>query len=181
VWRCDTLVVEEVAGMRFVVILLAVGVAAAQNPRTLPLPHDRAVLNRDLSDGAGLARGTPKAGEQIERAEQAWASAARGSDFDRLEQILAADLIYSHSSGLVESKAQYLESLRSGRQKYDSIEFHEMEIRVRGKTAMVAGKVRMTGNTQGEPFDNMLRFLHVWVKAKRGWQLAGHQTARLSN
>jgi ketosteroid isomerase-like protein len=136
----------------------------------------QATMNRDLSEPGEAGK---KVMELVKEAEREWAAAVCRNDFPRLEQILAADLLYTHSTGLAENKAQYLEALRSGRQKYDTIQFEEMNVRVRGKTAMVAAKVRMTGNTQGKPFDNMLRFLHVWKKAKGGWQLVGHQSARL--
>jgi ketosteroid isomerase-like protein len=138
----------------------------------------QATLHRELSEpGAG----GKKVAAQLEQAEREWAAAVCRNDFPRLEQILATDLISTHSTGLVENKAQYLEALKSGRQKYDTIQFEEMQVRVRGEAAMVAAKVRMTGNTQGKPFDNRLRFLHVWKKAKGGWQLVGHQSARLPN
>lgn len=136
----------------------------------------QATMNRDLAEPGEAGR---KVTVQVEQAEREWAAAVCRNDFARIEQILAADLIYTHSTGLAEDKAQYLEALRSGRQKYDTIQFEEMNVRVRGKTAMVAAKVRMTGNTQGKPFDNMLRLLHVWKKNKGGWQLVGHQSARL--
>ncbi|MFN0171634.1 MAG: hypothetical protein ACKV22_34900 [Bryobacteraceae bacterium] len=47
------------------------------------------------------------------------------------------------------------------------------------RTALAAAKVRMTGNTKGQPFDNVLRFLHVRMTNKSGWQLAAHQSARV--
>ncbi|MCI0424027.1 MAG: hypothetical protein L0312_33270 [Acidobacteria bacterium] len=44
---------------------------------------------------------------------------------------------------------------------------------------MVATKAVMTGSTKGQPFNNQLRLLHVWLKQVGKWTLVAHQTTRL--
>ncbi|MBI3281817.1 MAG: nuclear transport factor 2 family protein [Acidobacteria bacterium] len=96
-----------------------------------------------------------------------------------LERILADELVYTHGSGLVESKSQYIQALRSGHQKYASVQHGSLKTRTYGNTAVVTGEVRMTGSTKGEPFDSRLRMTHVWVKQGPHWRLVAHQTTRL--
>ena len=47
---------------------------------------------------------------------------ATSKDKSALEGILTKDLVYTHSTGLVEDKGQYRQALASGNQKCDSIE-----------------------------------------------------------
>ena len=96
-----------------------------------------------------------------------------------MESILAKELVYTHATGLVEDKSQYIAAVSSGNQKYDSIEYEAPAIQTYGNTAIVATKVVMTGSTKATPFNNRLRLLHVWVKQGGKWSLVAHQTTRL--
>ena len=117
--------------------------------------------------------------DEVKQAEQKWIAAVTSKDKSALEAILAKELVYTHSTGLVEDKGQYLQALTSGNQKYDSIEYEAPTIQTYGSTAVVATKVVMKGATKGQPFNNQLRLLHVWVKQSGKWSLVAHQTTRL--
>lgn len=146
---------EKIDLMKFATLLAAMlmclGTAAAQNP----------------------------AQNEITQAETAWARAIEKTDAAALERILADDLVYSHSTGLVETKQEYVKSMQSGNQKYASVQAMNPKVRVYGDTAVVNTRVRMTGSTKGQPFDNQLMMIHVWVKKQGRWQLVAHQTTRL--
>ena len=117
--------------------------------------------------------------DEVKVAEQKWIAAVKSQDRSGMEGILASELIYTHSTGLVEDKSQYITAVTSGNQKYDSIEYEAPAIQTYGNTAVVATKVVMTGSTKGQPFNNRLRLLHVWVKRAGKWSLVAHQTTRL--
>jgi ketosteroid isomerase-like protein len=117
--------------------------------------------------------------DEVKQAEQKWIAAVTSKDKSALEAILAKELVYTHSTGLVEDKGQYLQALASGNQKYDSIEYEAPAIQTYGSTAVVTTKVVMKGATKGQPFNNQLRLLHVWVKQGGKWSLVAHQTTRL--
>jgi hypothetical protein len=68
--------------------------------------------------------------------------------------------------------------LKTGDQKYASIDFINPTIRVYGNAAVINTQARMTGATKGVPFDNTLFLMHVWVKQGNEWKLAAHQTTR---
>jgi ketosteroid isomerase-like protein len=119
--------------------------------------------------------------DELIAAEKQWAEAARTNNFAALEQLLAPDLQYRHSTGVVEDKAAYLTALRSKRQKYDDIIHRELLVRVYGgDAAVVTARMNMKGNSKGVPFDDHLLMIHVWVKNGGRWQLAAHQTTRLT-
>ncbi len=112
--------------------------------------------------------------------EQKWITAVQANDLAGLEKIMSPDIIYAHSTGIVETRAQYLAKLKSGDQKYATIEYLNYKTFDLGQAQVVSGVIRMTGATKGVPFDNKLQVLHVWSKAKDGsLQLVAHQTTRL--
>ena len=127
---------------------------------------------------ATLAPAAPE--DEVRQAEMAWVAAVKANDFAKLESYLAPDLIYTHSTGIIEDKAAYLKALKSGNQKYDEIAHSNLRIKAYGgDTGVVTARVRMTGQSKGNPFDNQLLMMHVWVKQGGRWQLAAHQTTRL--
>jgi len=126
-----------------------------------------------LACGAGLE-------DEVRKAESGWVAAITKNDMAGLEKVLADDLVYTHSTGIVDSKASYIQSLRGGNQRYEGVTHEDMKVQVYGNTGVLTAKVRMTGKTKGVPFDNQLRVVHVWVKQRSGdWQLVAHQTTRL--
>jgi hypothetical protein len=49
--------------------------------------------------------------------------------------------VYTHSTGLVEDKGQYIQAVTSGNQRYDSIDYEAPAFQTYGSTAVVATKV----------------------------------------
>jgi len=119
-------------------------------------------------------------GEQqaVEQAERGWAKAVIAADFAALEKIFADDLIYTHSSGVTETKAEYIGKLRSGT-KYEAIDYNSVTVRVYGDTSIVHAKARFKVTTPTGGIDSNLVMLHVWLKSDGGWKLAAHQSTRL--
>ncbi len=117
--------------------------------------------------------------DAIRQAEKQWAEAVVARDFTALEKILAPGLIYAHSTGVIETKEEYLGKLRSGRQRYDAIEHEKTTVKVYGDAAVAHSIVVMKGESAGEPFDSRLMMMHFWVKQDGAWRLAAHQTTSL--
>ncbi len=117
--------------------------------------------------------------DDVVAAETAWARAVTAQNFDTLDRILSDELIYAHSTGVIETKSEYLGKLKSGVQRYDVIDHETTTVRVHGNAAAAHSIVIMKGATKGNPFDNKLMMMHLWVKNGDVWQLAAHQTTRL--
>jgi len=64
-------------------------------------------------------------------------------DLDTLERVLADDVIYTHSSAVVEGKAQYLQALREGRSRYLAVQRKSAQVRMYGPVAIMHGHVIM--------------------------------------
>ena len=124
-----------------------------------------------------LTAATPE--EEIKIADQAWAKAVKARNGEALDKIYTSDLIYGHSTGNVDTKQKYLDRLKTGKQRYDSMTFESTKILSFGDSAMSHSFVRFTGVNDSGPFDDHLMMVHYWVKQSGAWRLAGHQTAKI--
>jgi ketosteroid isomerase-like protein len=121
------------------------------------------------------------ADEAIVAAEKNWAKAVMAMDFKAMEEIYSDDLIYAHSTGVVESKKEYLDKLRKGTQKYELVEHENTTTKVFGNAAIAHATVRMKGTSSDKPFHSRLMLIHVWVMQGGKWRMVAHQTTKLAD
>ena len=120
------------------------------------------------------------AAEDLRKEETAWAAAVVARDFSALDKIFTDQLIYAHATGGIESKREYLDRLRKGAQRYDSINHEKIQVVSYGDSVVTHSILRMKGSSDGKPFDNHVMMLHLWVKQGGKWRLAAHQTTLLN-
>jgi len=119
------------------------------------------------------------AAAEIRDAEQSWANAVLHRDYAALNRIFSDRLIYAHSTGAIQNKQEYLDRLRSGAQRYDSIVHESTRVVPYGDAAVSHSILRMTGVSNGKPFNDHVMALHLWVRQDGRWVLAAHQTTKL--
>lgn len=93
--------------------------------------------------------------------------------------MLAPELSYIHSDGVLESKSELLNTLRSGRFRYVAIEPSELEAHLYGGTGVVTGRSRMRVKVGPELLRFSIRFTAVYRRAGKGWVLVAWQATRL--
>lgn len=102
-------------------------------------------------------------------------------DLKALEGLLTEDLTYTHSTGQIETRAQFLEGMRSGALRYLAAEPSDAVVRVYGETAIVTGRAEMRVSTQGKELTLPIRFTEVWVKSGGTWKMAAWQSTRIAS
>jgi ketosteroid isomerase-like protein len=117
--------------------------------------------------------------QQIIAAEKSWASAVLTKDFAKLGAMLTPDLIYAHSTGIIDDKTSYLQKMKSGKQNYAGIEHKSTTVRMHGDSAVAHSMMRMHGTNAAGPFDDQVMTMHLWVKSNGKWLLAAHQTTKV--
>lgn len=137
------------------------------------------LLTLTLSVFAFTAGAAPADEQQITAAEKNWAAAVIAKDFAKLEAMLTPDLIYAHSTGIIDDKTQYLQKMKTGKQNYAGIEHKSTTVRMHGDSAVAHSMIRMHGTNAAGPFDDNVMALHLWVKSKGKWLLAAHQTTKV--
>ena len=98
-------------------------------------------------------------------------------DITTLAPLLADDLSYSHSSGRTDTKASFLELVRSGH--YLDVDFPEREVVSSGDAAIVRGRAQMRVSHDGADLSYPILFLDVYARRNGAWQLVAWQATRL--
>lgn len=96
-----------------------------------------------------------------------------------LEALVSDQLSYGHSSGKVEGKASFIESLISGNSDFIKINLTDQTIQLFGKTAIVRNKLFASTNDAGKPGEVKLALILVWQKQQKNWQLIARQAVKL--
>jgi ketosteroid isomerase-like protein len=114
--------------------------------------------------------------QAVLKVEQQWVDALIKADTAALEALYHDDLVYTHSSGVVDTKATYIDSIKSGKTKYESFDRSEIRVRLHGDAAIVTCRsvIKVNNNTIN------VRYIHIYVKQKGGWKMAAHQATRLT-
>ena len=113
------------------------------------------------------------------QAEDARYEAQMDDDFEALEALLGKDLVYFHSSTVQDTKGSFLDSLRSGKVVYHSMERSNTKVRVFGNVAIITGKAVFEVTTRGRDKTLNLLFHSVWVKRESGPQFISWQATLL--
>ncbi|MBI1228201.1 MAG: DUF4440 domain-containing protein [Bacteroidetes bacterium] len=116
---------------------------------------------------------------EIEVLEHQRFEAMTTKNIDFLKNVLADDLSYTHSNGLVEDKTTHLENIRTGKLQYRSIQPEGMKLRFHRRSVIGTGIVNVTGILNEKEFTIKLRYTDVYVKEKGKWRLVAWQSLKL--
>ena len=119
-----------------------------------------------------------KAVKQVTQAVEALRMAMISGNRADLEHIAAESLSYGHSGGKVETKAEFVESITSGKSDFVNIELTNQTISVTGKTAVIRHDLTAETNDGGKPGTVNLHILLVMKKQKGEWKLLARQAVK---
>jgi hypothetical protein len=103
-----------------------------------------------------------------------------GPDLPTLERLFHDRLSYAHSSGVRDTKAEYLGKIRGGYYDYRRIDHPVERVDVLGDSAVVVGRMTADLAVQGtaKTIDNLA--LAVWTRSTGEWQLLAYASTPLS-
>ena len=110
--------------------------------------------------------------DEVSKLEERRCAAMTGGDLATLESLLADTLTYTHSSAVVDDKASYVESIRSGRVKYLKVERFDTHSQVYVDTVITTGRARIDVKVSDVERNLNMRYANVWIKTPQGWQFA---------
>ena len=111
--------------------------------------------------------------------DKQWSDSIVKGDTATLEKLLSDDLVYAHSTGIVDTKTSYIAKIKERRQVYKSFEQHKPTVNIYKDSAVTFSYVRVTGTNQAGVFDDKVMLIHFWVKQNNTWRLAAHQTTKI--
>lgn len=100
-------------------------------------------------------------------------------DVGALREILADDLIYTHSTARMDTKESLIGNMQAGSTVYQSMDTSEVVAQDLGDAVVVTGVARITVSSNGKPNSFGVRFIDVYANRGGQWQMVTWQSTRL--
>ena len=126
-----------------------------------------------------VTKAQSKEEKEVAAAVEALRKAMVDADKSKLESLTSGALSYGHSSGKIEDKATFVETIVSGKSDFVSIDLKEQTIKLSGNTALVRHQLSGETNDSGNPGSVKLGVLLVWQKQQGQWKLLARQAYKL--
>ena len=129
---------------------------------------------------AGAWQQKPAGADDILKREQERVDTLVSGKIDRIAAMLSPTLTYTHSSGAIDKKEPFLESLRSGRVAYKALKHRDLETRFpTPDVAILTGVSDILVAIAGKDTDVPVRFTIVYVRKNGEWLMESwHSTRR---
>jgi ketosteroid isomerase-like protein len=96
-----------------------------------------------------------------------------------LREVLGDDLIYTHSSARLDTKASLIGNMESGSTVYQSVVPSEVKAQDLGDSVVLTGIARIKVHSGGKPMDFGVRFTDVYAKRGGRWQMVVWHSTKL--
>jgi len=112
---------------------------------------------------------------ELKAIADAWDQAIIARDVPRVAANVAPDFQQIRGSGRVVGREQFINDLTAPTLKIDPYVVEDFGMRVYGDTALLTGRIRMTGTASGERWEEHFRYIDVYVKRGGKWQVVSIQ------
>ena len=100
-------------------------------------------------------------------------------DVATLNAVLADDLIYTHSSARMDTKASLIGAMESGATVYSSVEASNVVAQDVGSAVVLTGEAAIKVTSGSKAMSFRVRFTDVWANRSGTWQMVTWQSTRL--
>ena len=97
--------------------------------------------------------------------------AMAAKDIATLTEVLGDDLVYTHSSARLDTKASLIGNMQSGSTVYQSVVPSDVKAQDLGDAVVLTGLAHIKVNSGGKAMDFGVRFTDVWAKRNGKWQM----------
>jgi len=119
-------------------------------------------------------------GEMIIALDKKRMTAMAEKDIATLNELIADDLVYTHSSARLDTKQSLIGNMESGGTVYTSVVPSDVQAVDCGDTVVLTGSCRISVNSGGRPNSFGVRFTDVYAQRGGGrWQMVAWQSTRL--
>jgi len=116
--------------------------------------------------------------EPVRAAQNARFEAMVSGNIAALDTLLANDLTYVHTGGQIQSKSEFLGTIRTKSLVYESISPSDVRIRMYDGATVATGLSNMKVRTEAGVSNFGIRFTETYVWRDGRWQLVAWQAAR---
>ena len=133
---------------------------------------------------SALLPGSPSSAESADAAAVAEAVAALtkamlDADKAKLESLVADQLSYGHSGGVVQNKAEFVDVIASKKTVYKSIVLSDQTVSVVGDNAIVRHAWSSESVSDGKSTMSKIGVMQVWQKQGAAWKLLARQAFKV--
>jgi ketosteroid isomerase-like protein len=100
-------------------------------------------------------------------------------DLATLNELIADDLVYTHSTARLDTKRSLIGNMESGSTVYTSLEPSDVKAQDLGDSVVLTGSCRIGVNAGGRPNSFSVRFTDVYARRGGRWQMVAWQSTRL--
>jgi ketosteroid isomerase-like protein len=117
---------------------------------------------------------------QIDRLEDAFRSALLTSNTKAMDSLLDKDYMAITPAGTLESREDTLDSLRSGKIHFTTLEVSDRKVRFYGSTAVVTSQVTIEATTPDGPVSGNYWYTRVYARNAQGqWKVVSFEASRV--
>jgi len=118
-------------------------------------------------------------GQMIIELDKKRMTAMAQKDIATLNELIADDLVYTHSSARLDTKASLIGNMESGSTVYTSVVPSDVKAQDLGDTVVLTGSCRISVTAGGRPNSFGVRFTDVYANKGGKWQMVTWQSTRL--
>jgi ketosteroid isomerase-like protein len=118
-------------------------------------------------------------GDKIIALDKARMDAMAKKDIAALGDIIADDLIYTHSSARMDTKASLIGNMQSGSTVYTSVVPSDVVAQDLGDSVVLTGIAAISVMSGGKPNSFKVRFTDVYANRGGKWQMVTWQSTKL--
>jgi ketosteroid isomerase-like protein len=157
---CHLVMCRFRAGLATLIVLASLGAAVAQARTNMPRAERHEIRH------------------EIDQLEDTWRQAILHRNVQAMDALLSEDYIAISADGMLESKEQTLEAMKTGALHFDSIDLSDRKVRFYGKTALVTSKAEVKGNSGAGDLVGAYRFTRVYVRDGHGeWKIVSFEAS----
>jgi ketosteroid isomerase-like protein len=117
---------------------------------------------------------------EIDQLEDSWRNAILKSNTAAMDRLLAEDYLAITDSGLVQTKAQTLANLKSGRMHMASLNVSDRKVRFYGRTAVVTSLAAVQATTSEGNISGNYRYTRVYARDSAGiWKIVSFEASKI--
>ena len=111
--------------------------------------------------------------------DKARMDAMAAQDYAKLNQIIADDLVYTHSSARMDTKETLIGAMKSGATVYKACTPSDVKAQDLGDTVVLTGRAEISiDRATGGPTSFAVRFTDVYAKRGGEWQMVAWQSTK---
>lgn len=118
-------------------------------------------------------------GDMVIELDRKRMTAMAQKDIATLNEVIADDLIYTHSSARLDTKQSLIGNMEKGSTVYTSVVPSDVKAQDFGDAVVLTGTCRISVNSGGNAMSFGVRFTDVYARRGGKWQMVTWQSTRI--